>query len=162
MAKRSNKAPVISVTSCLTVVVFAMIIFIALFVLFAIRGGADHSEKTEGATLMTVIPAPTLTPTVYATAEPVTLDVHYVSVDGLSVGAIVEISGTENTGLSIRPEPGLGGWINFVAGEGERFEIVDGPDAKNDYTWWKLQGVNDEERSGWAVSEYLKLIRPAE
>ena len=114
----------------------------------------ENSERS----LMTVIPAPTLTPTIYATKTPQTLEIHYVSEDGLSVGALVEVYDTGPTGLSVRPQPGTGGYLNFVAHDGDRFQIVDGPDSRNDYIWWKLESVNDPERNGWAVSNYLRRV----
>ena len=107
---------------------------------------------------MTVIPAPTLTPTVYATREPQTLEIHYVSEDGLSIGTMVEVYDTGSTGLSVRPQPGTGGYLNFVAPEGERFVITDGPDSRNGYIWWKLESLSDPERTGWAASDYLKPL----
>lgn len=157
---RSNEPPVVSVTSCLTIIVFGMMIFVALFFFFSVRMTAlpPRTEDAQSRALMTVIAAPTLTPTVYATREPQTLDIHYVSEDGLSVGTVVEVFDTGSTGLSVRPQPGTGGYLNFVASEGERYTIVDGPDSKNDYIWWKLESVNDPERSGWAVSDFLRPV----
>ena len=160
MNKR-NVTPVLSVTSCLTILIFGMMIFIALFFFFAIRGARTSGEET-GMAQLTVIAAPTVTPTVYATKEPQTLEIHYVSEDGLSVGTLVEVHGTENTGLSVRPNPGTGGYLNFVAAEGEIFKIVDGPDSKNDYVWWKIESVNDPDRTGWAVGEFLQPVDEAQ
>ena len=157
-----NESPrVVSVTSCLTIIVFGMMIFVGLFFFFAVRmtdtplPGNDQNARA----LMTVIPAPTLTPTVYATRVPQTLDIHYVSEDGLSIGTIVEVFDTGTTGLSVRPQPGTGGYLNFVAREGERFKIIDGPDSRNNYIWWKLESVNDPDRNGWAASEYLRAVQ---
>ncbi len=141
------------------IIIFAVMIFAGLVVFFVVRESSDTKEpsQTEKA-LVTVIPAPTVTPTVYATREPQTLDIHYVSEDGLSIGTIVEVFDTGSTGLSVRPQPGTGGYLNFVAQEGERFVIVDGPDAKNNYIWWKLEVPNNPDRSGWAVSDYLRPV----
>ena len=148
-------------TSCLTIIIFGMMIFVGLFFFFVVRPMGQESPmlQSEEKALMTVIPAPTLTPTVYATKEPQTLDIHYVSEDGLSVGMLVQVYDTGNTGLSVRPQPGTGGYLNFVAPEGERFIIVDGPDAKNDYIWWKLESPDDPDRGGWAVSDYLRVLK---
>ena len=157
-----NGSPrVVSVTSCLTIIVFGMMIFIGIFFFFAVRmtNTTQPEADPNARTLMTVIPAPTLTPTVYATRIPQTLDIHYVSEDGLSVGMVVEVYDTGTTGLSVRPQPGTGGYLNFVAREGERFVIVDGPDSRNDYIWWKLEAVNDPDRSGWAASDYLRAVQ---
>ena len=135
-------------------------VFVGLFFFFVVRPTDQQSPVSDSQekALMTVIPAPTLTPTVYATKEPQTLDIHYVSEDGLSVGMLVQVYDTDNTGLSIRPQPGTGGYLNFVAPEGERFIIVDGPDAKNDYIWWKLESISDSERNGWAASDFLRAV----
>ena len=159
MARR-DEPPVVSMTSCLTIIIFGMMIFVGLFFFFIVRPTDQQSRPLQSPekALMTVIPAPTLTPTVYATKEPQTLEIHYVSEDGLSVGTMVQVYGTESTGLSVRPQPGTGGYLNFVAPEGERFIIVDGPDAKNDYVWWKLEAPDNPDRGGWAVSDYLKPI----
>lgn len=152
---------VVSLSSCLTIIVFGMMIFVGLFFYFAVRipknpvPAADENARS----LMTVIPAPTLTPTVYATKEPQKLEIHYVSEDGLSLGTVVEVYGTGSTGLSVRPQPGTGGYLNFVAQEGERFTIVDGPDSRNDYIWWKLESMNDPDRNGWAASDFLKAVK---
>ena len=158
MARR-DEPPVVSMTSCLTIIIFGMMIFVGLFFFFVVRPAGQQSPlQAQEKALMTVIPAPTLTPTVYATKEPQTLEIHYVSEDGLSVGTLVQVFDTGNTGLSVRPQPGTGGYLNFVAPEGERFIIVDGPDTKNDYIWWKLESPGDPDRGGWAVSDYLKPL----
>ena len=158
--RRTRENPVVSLTSCLIIVIFAVMIFVGMAVFFAVRSFPNRTQgiSSQEKALVTVIPAPTLTPTVYATKEPQTLDIHYVSEDGLSIGTIVEVYDTGSTGLSVRPQPGTGGYLNFVAQEGERFVIVDGPDAKNDYIWWKLEVPNNPDRSGWAVSDYLKPV----
>ena len=160
MARREDPS-VVSMTSCLTIIIFGMMIFVGLFFFFVVRPTDQQSQtlQSQEKALMTVIPAPTLTPTVYATKEPQTLDIHYVSEDGLSVGMLVQVYDTGNTGLSVRPQPGTGGYLNFVAPEGERFIIVDGPDAKNDYIWWKLESPDNPDRGGWAVSDYLKALK---
>ena len=159
MARREDP-PVISAVSCLTIIIFGVMIFVGLFFFFVIRPMDRQAVPPEPAekALMTVIPAPTLTPTVYATKEPQTLDIHYVSEDGLSIGTLVQGYDTGSTGLSVRPQPGTGGYLNFVAPEGERFIIVDGPDAKNDYVWWKLESPGNPDRGGWAVSDYLRAL----
>lgn len=151
---------VLSVTSCLTIIIFGMMIFVGLFFYFAVRlPGSQTPEHDENArALLTVIAAPTLTPTVYATKEPQVLEVHYVSEDGLSVGTVVEVYDTGSTGLSVRPQPGTGGYLNFVAQEGERFTIIDGPDSRNNYIWWKLESPNDPERNGWAAGDFLRPV----
>ena len=151
MARR-NDPPVINAASCLTIIVFGMMVFVGLFFFFVVRPTDQETlplQSSEKA-LMTVIPAPTLTPTVYATKEPQTLEIHYVSEDGLSVGTVAEVYDTGGTGLSVRPQPGTGGYLNFVAPEGERFIIVDGPDAVGALAVDEL-GLGKEALAGHAV-----------
>ena len=159
--KRNDSQLVISLTSCLAVLVIGMMVFVGLFFFFAVRLPVNQSQTVDenSRALLTVIPAPTLTPTVYATKVPQTLEIHYVSEDGLSVGTIVEVYNTGSTGLSVRPQPGTGGYLNFVAQEGEVFVIIDGPDSRNNYIWWKLESVNDPDRSGWAAADFLRAVK---
>ncbi len=158
---RNDSQHVISLTSCLAVLVIGMMVFVGLFFFFAVRLPVNQSQTVDenSRALLTVIPAPTLTPTVYATKVPQTLEIHYVSEDGLSVGTIVEVYDTGSTGLSVRPQPGTGGYLNFVAQEGEVFVIIDGPDSRNNYIWWKLESVNDPDRSGWAAADFLRAVK---
>ena len=158
---QDTSSHVVSLTSCLTILVVGMIVFVGLFFFFAVRLPAQQqiAADEDARALLTVIPAPTLTPTVFATKVPQKLEIHYVSEDGLSVGTVVEVFGTGSTGLSVRPKPGTGGYLNFVAQEGERFNIIDGPDSRNEYIWWKLESVNDPERSGWAAADFLRAVK---
>jgi len=158
---QDTSSHVVSLTSCLTILVVGMIVFVGLFFFFAVRLPAQQqiAADEDARALLTVIPAPTLTPTVFATKVPQKLEIHYVSEDGLSVGTVVEVFGTGSTGLSVRPQPGTGGYLNFVAQEGERFNIIDGPDSRNEYIWWKLESVNDPERSGWAAADFLRAVK---
>ena len=160
MARREDP-PVVSAVSCLTIIIFGVMIFVGLFFFFVVRPTRlqEMPQTASEKALMTVIPAPTLTPTVYATKEPQTLEIHYVSEDGLSVGTVVEVYDTGSTGLSVRPQPGTGGYLNFLAREGERFKIIDGPDSRSGYMWWKLESVNDPERNGWAASDFLRAVK---
>ena len=86
-------------------------------------------------------------------------EVLLASLQARGVGTVVEVYGTEGTGLSVRPQPGTGGYLNFLAREGERFKIIDGPDSRNNYMWWKLESVNDPERNGWAASDFLRAVQ---
>lgn len=158
---QNDQPRVISLTSCMTILVLGMMIFVGLFFYFAVRLPVNQSAVIDenARALLTVIPAPTLTPTVYATKVPQTLEIHYVSEDGLSVGTVVEVYDTGSTGLSVRPQPGTGGYLNFVAHEGERFKIIDGPDSRNNYIWWKIESVNNPDRNGWAASDYLRAVK---
>jgi hypothetical protein len=40
----------------------------------------------------------------------------------------------------------------------EAFKIIDGPIAKDGYTWWHCEALLDKTRSGWAAEDYLQVL----
>jgi hypothetical protein len=76
----------------------------------------------------------------------------------LQVGILIEVVGTGGDGLRIREEPGLRSTVLFLGIEREVFEIQGGPTLKDGFEWWQLVNPFDEEKSGWAVSNYLQPV----
>lgn len=106
-----------------------------------------------------IIPAPTQT--LFSDNQKpettITLEQNEI-VDGISVGAFVQVIGTGNTGLRLREKPGLQMNVIFIAGESEVFEVLDGPEQMDEKTWWYLSAPYDPGRAGWAVIDYLVLL----
>jgi hypothetical protein len=48
--------------------------------------------------------------------------------------------------------------VNFLAMDDEAFKIIDGPIAKDGYTWWHCEALLDKTRSGWAAEDYLQVL----
>lgn len=141
-------------------ILFGAGLFVALMVAIT-RSALENDPPLRSALAqVTIIPAPTITPTVPVSSEPKELSVRYVSPEGFSIGAFVKIANTQGAGLKIRPEPGTGSQTSFIASEGELFVITDGPDERNGYTWWKLAGFEDSERTGWGASAFFALVAP--
>jgi hypothetical protein len=117
--------------------------------------------------VINVIPAPTITPippTPTRTPSPTPTvpvqDVPPPPAEGvITLGAVVQISGTGTDGLRLRANPGLGGTVRILGAESEVFTVTDGPQEVDGYTWWRLAGLYDETRSGWAVSNYLAVVQ---
>lgn len=114
---------------------------------------------------LTVIPGPTSTlyaPTPTSTRVPTqTSNIPPSPMPGMvGVGSSVQISGTEGSGLNIRSEAGLSGEVLFVALDSEVFSVQAGPIVADDFTWWYLVTPLDEDRAGWAASNYLSLVAP--
>jgi hypothetical protein len=101
--------------------------------------------------LPTVTPIPTLTATSAVPPPP--------QPGIIAIGSYVQVSGTGTDGLRLREEPGLGGKILFVGMESEVFRVDDGPRDADGYTWWYLVAPFDENRRGWAVSNYLAIAQ---
>ncbi len=113
--------------------------------------------KAEVNPVLTIIPAPTITPTSAAPTATPTLTPP-VEVDGISVGRYVQISGTEGAGLRLREGPGTNKAMRFVGMDAEVFLVKDGPQEGDGFTWWYLEAPYDPSRSGWAASKYLTVI----
>ena len=56
------------------------------------------------------------------------------------------VTGTGGDGLRVRPEAGLSQGVRFLAGEGEMFQVQDGPVEIDGYTWWYLVKSEDTSR----------------
>ncbi len=80
-------------------------------------------------------------------------------IDGIQVGSVVQIFGTEGVGLKLRRSAGILAEQISVALDSEVYEVTDGPIVADDYIWWQLTSPYDTQRSGWAVSQYLTPIQ---
>ena len=119
-----------------------------------------RSARTEApAPALTFIPAPTLTP-VLKTATPGGPQATPTgqTVDGISVGMYVQISGTGGDGLRLRAGPGKGNAPRFLGYEAEVFHVKDGPKSADGLTWWYLEAPYDPGRSGWAAADFLTVV----
>jgi len=109
---------------------------------------------------LTVIPAPSATPNVTPTftPDPLIVGTATLAPDEIGVGGFVQITGTEGEGLRLRADPGLSGTSVFLGYDEEVFEVSDGPQEADGYTWWYLVAPYDENRAGWAASDFLGAI----
>ena len=108
---------------------------------------------------LTMIPAPTHTPRIPPTA---TFDPNItptLPVGQISIGGYVQITGTEGEGLRLRAAPGLAGQDLFLGFDEEVFQIREGPQQVDGYTWWYLVAPYDESRAGWAVADFLAVVQ---
>jgi hypothetical protein len=109
--------------------------------------------------IFTIIPASSATPTVVEVIEAPTPTPTYVfTEDGIGIGAYVQVSGTGVSGLRLRSGPGTSNPHRFIGMEEEVFEVKDGPQFSDGFTWWYLEAPYDSSRSGWAAGEYLSVV----
>ncbi|MCL4561118.1 MAG: hypothetical protein M1281_10940 [Chloroflexi bacterium] len=117
------------------------------------------------ASVVTVVPAPTLTPvlptpTSIITPTPgSTTPIPPPANGSIAVGVYVQIKGTGGDGLRLRSDPGTNGVPRFLGAESEVFHVESGPRQADGFTWWFLVAPYDKNRSGWAVSNYLTIIQ---
>ncbi len=72
------------------------------------------------------------------------------------VGGRVVVTGTEGFGISLRDGPGISFDRLLVIDDGEQLEVIGGPEAPGDLTWWQLRTATGIE--GWSVERYLQGI----
>jgi hypothetical protein len=109
---------------------------------------------------LTLIPAPTATPTTAPTPTPHAAQQPTPVRSGIAVGGYVQITGTDGQGLRIRSGPGLSSAPLFLGFDTEAFEVRDGPEMVDGFTWWYIVAPFDQARAGWAASAYLATIPP--
>lgn len=106
--------------------------------------------------ILTVIAAPT--PTSTEMHLPLLAQEDYLSKSSIMIGMYVQIIGTDGAGLRLRSEPGINSQIQFIGMDSEAFEVKGGPRKADGFTWWFVVAPYDQNRSGWAASEYLAII----
>ena len=111
---------------------------------------------------MVIVPAPTLTPqptaTPYYTPTPTQRPGLPPTTGGIQIGGFVQITGTNGVGLRLREGAGLNFKSKFLGMDAEVFEVREGPVDADGITWWFLVAPYDENRSGWAASNYLQIV----
>lgn len=137
-------------------VIVAIVICLFLLLLVTILGSMQRVEKNPQAAKLGIVPYIPPTETPEPTYTPVLPTAEII--DGIQKGSVVQITGTEGTGLNLRNEPALQSQQKFVALDAEVYEVSDGPVRADGYVWWQLVSPYDPERSGWAVSQYLTVI----
>lgn len=72
------------------------------------------------------------------------------------VGHEVIIVGTGGLGVSVRADPGQGSDRLFIVLDGERLQVIGGPEEADGLQWWHLRAPSGEE--GWGVERYLQGV----
>jgi hypothetical protein len=104
-------------------------------------------------------PPPTAAPTATTNPTP-SLQLPPAPAPGvIAVGENVQITGTGGDGLRLRSAPGLQGDVLVLGAESEVFRVNDGPRDADGLTWWYLVGLYDASRHGWAVSNFLAVVK---
>lgn len=141
------------------IIIFGLLFFYCFLLISGYGYKKDQNQSTDA--IITVLPAAVI-PTndlsfLLQTPTP-TLDASLGNLNGIQVGVYVQISGTGGDGLRIRNNAGKNAETNFVANESEVFKIIGGPVKADDIIWWQLSAPYDENRQGWAASDYLSKI----
>jgi hypothetical protein len=146
--------------SCFTPLVLIGAFFIALLLMSATMLFVGWSRpgpvaSLPGTAVMNIIAAPTETP-VPATPTAYIAPTQMSTEGEITLGGMVKVTGTGGDGLRLRYSAGLDGKVRLLGAEGEIFQIMDGPQQVDNYTWWYLENPQDRTRRGWAVADFLE------
>jgi len=153
--------PKIHPLSFVGAVLFALVLIGLAYLIFRSQADRSQPSQTTPQFLVTLLPAPTETPTLPPTPiipTPTPADVSILPPDVVAVGRYVKVVGTQGLGLRMRAEAGTSGEVNFLAMDNEAFKIIDGPIVSDGYTWWHCEALLDKTRSGWAAEDFLQVL----
>ncbi len=73
------------------------------------------------------------------------------------IGATVQIVGVGGSGLNVRSGPGKQFTAKFLAKDGEKYVLKEGPQTASDEEWWHIQDANNPNNDGWASRRFLTV-----
>lgn len=131
----------------------------AAVILIIFLVGQNKNPQYEYVTpIVQVITAPTLTQVPTAPSQQPTTELVLPGSMSLAPGTIVEITGTEGAGLRVRQDAGTSADALFLARDGERYVIKEGPKHVDDIFWYRIENTEDSTKKGWAAADYLKAV----
>jgi hypothetical protein len=139
---------------------FGVALLVSTFLLLVLTRPSPVTAGLPPTAVITVIAVPTATPppptlTPQGPETPTPTEGPLPEPGDVSLGSFVQIAGTGGDGLRLRVEPGLDSQVRLLGLETEVFQVTDGPQEVDGFTWWYLVAPFDETRNGWAVSNYL-------
>ncbi len=156
MRRRREPIGLFNAWSCTGIFVVAGCLLVVT--LLSIGWFARHPAGAEGFVPadLTIIPPSTSTPTAESTTTPA--GTATVPPGQIGVGGYVQITGTQGAGLRIRSAPGQSSDTVFLGEESETFQVKDGPQQADGYTWWYIVAPYDTQRAGWAAADFLAPV----
>jgi hypothetical protein len=156
MNRNTDRPPLLNLWTILGALAVAGCL--VLVTLIAIGWTRSRSPETQGFVPadLTIIAPPTATVNPTATSTP--SGTVTPPPGQIGVGGYVQITGTEGQGLRIRSAPGLNSDTVFRGDESETFQVKDGPQTADGYTWWYLVAPYDSTRAGWAAADFLTVV----
>jgi hypothetical protein len=138
-------------------ILISIVICLGIAITFTLLGSAGGGDEGDKPAKLGLVPYIEPTRTLTITETPILPTPE--NIDGVQVGSVVQIFGTDGAGLKLRTNAGIQAEQKFVALDSEVYEVTDGPIVADEYIWWQLTSPYDLERSGWAVSQYLTVIQ---
>ena len=110
-----------------------------------------------GTLASTPVPAPEITRILIPTPTPGrTVAPRTPASSGIRIGSKVRVANTQGRGIRVRTEADTSAGVVANLIEGVVLEVIGGPKAADDYTWWQ---VEREKTIGWAVQNWLEPVK---
>ena len=136
----------------------SLLLILSLIIGFGFTAPEQNAPNLQVAEI-TMLPGPTSTPRIAPTpTHDPALGTATPLPGEMALYVYVQIGGTDGEGLRLRSLPGLGGEPLFLGFDTEIFQISEGPEQADGYTWWYLIAPYDETRAGWAAADFLEPI----
>jgi hypothetical protein len=157
---QNNPSPIVNIRVVLGALGLAGLLIVITLIAIGLTKPDSVRDLGFAPADLTVIPPPTATPNVTPTftPDPLIYGTPTLAPNEIGVGGYVQITGTSGDGLRLRADPGLSGASVFLGYDEEVFEVRDGPQEADGYTWWYLVAPYDETRAGWAAADFLEAI----
>jgi len=142
-------------------VLFSIILIVVGIVIIVWAGKMRKEPDITPEVKITQIPAPTSTPRIVLPTEMIvetSTPAVILPPDVIGIGAYVQVTGTEGSGLRMRSDPGTNSEERFVAMDSEAFLVIGGPVEQDGYNWWQLEAPYDKTRTGWSADAYLTRL----
>lgn len=159
--KRSRLPGGFKLSSTLQIALIVALILIALVGLCQVTGLAAKlglgPAPVPTATPTALPPTPTLVPTITSTPTPAATPTA-TPPPQLAVGGKAVVQGTSGQKLHVRASPGTTQQVIIDLDDGAKLQILEGPQAADGYTWWKVQ--TEDSHVGWAADNWLTPVAP--
>lgn len=150
--KLSLKSNAIKNTLIGGLVIFFLFLFGFIFILSSITINQAYPSA-----IITIIPyyedstisLPSKTPDLITLTEQTNQSVVFTT------GLTIYIKGTGGDGLRLHDVAGQNSSTLYIAAEGEDYTIIDGPDLKDGFVWWRIRNNENGEIIGWAVQDFM-------
>jgi hypothetical protein len=132
------------------------IIVVALVI--CVYGGRAVVRGFAAAPITPTVTPTRVRPTVTLSASPTPLAPTPTPTPDLPSAIAKDVYVTVVDGVNFRQEASTSAQIIRTLGAGEVLQVVEGPTAADDRTWWKLRDPNGVE--GWAAQDFLQPTAP--
>jgi hypothetical protein len=123
-------------------------IFVVITATYTVGPPASLTPIPLPATVTPPPPLPTIAPT--ASLPP----------GNFAIGSTVQVVGTGTAGLKVHSGPSVTFASRFLAYDGQKFLLKEGPQNADGEEWWHIQDPANPTNEGWAARRFLTVTTP--